>query len=403
MWERFTERVRRIVFFAQEAASAAGTSLVTSEHLLLGLIRESDCVASKILAYFNISTDQIRKDLIGHIPPGSDLRDKDMELDPSGKKIVDDAHEEMRTLSTNYIGTEHLLLALISNDQFPAGKVLADLGLILENVRAHVRAMNAEDDSRVFVPPTPIKPFTLQVSANMAKAIQNQVVTGLYVPLTEETLKWVQGTEVEFSVKGQPPLGEVLITSHFCLTLDVAPLQRVEGIPEYESRAALRQDMERMYGGPVDEDSKVLLLGFTVITLSHRQHMQVMLNTPDEAHRKETTSFALQNEHTMSDGMGCCTFIMSNETGENVNTFAIPPVLQPWVSHVLLSMDIEAALVKVGAAYLWREACGQAVTTNSPHVASLVIIATNLEDALELYQGIISGKIKPHVTGSKKR
>jgi hypothetical protein len=123
MWQRFTERARRVVFFAQEEAARLGENYVGTEHLLLGLVRENDNVAARILeGRLGISLSSIRQETEKQVTRGpgnlgqAGTRAAGGQLTPRAKRMVDLAYEEARNLSNNYIGTEHLLLGLIREE-----------------------------------------------------------------------------------------------------------------------------------------------------------------------------------------------------------------------------------------------------------------------------------------------
>src|SRR5690242_15183100 len=141
MWQRFTERARRVVFFAQEEAARLGENYVGTEHLLLGLIREADSVAARILDRLNIPLGRIRADIERQVTRGHGNLGQDMQLTPRAKRVIDLAYEEARQLEHNYIGTEHLLLGLIREGDGLAARVLVKLGADLERARCEVRAM----------------------------------------------------------------------------------------------------------------------------------------------------------------------------------------------------------------------------------------------------------------------
>src|SRR5438309_7232270 len=104
MWQRFTERARRVVFFAQEEATRLGENYVGTEHLLLGLVRENDNVAARILeGRLGISLSSIRQETEKQITRGPGNQGKDMQLTPRAKRMIDLAYEEARNLSNNYI------------------------------------------------------------------------------------------------------------------------------------------------------------------------------------------------------------------------------------------------------------------------------------------------------------
>jgi ATP-dependent Clp protease ATP-binding subunit ClpC len=142
MWQRFTERARRIVFFAQEEASRLGENRVGPEHLLLGLIREPDSVAMRILVdQIGLFPERIRAAVERQAQRGTGNDGRDMQLTPAAKRTIDLAYEEARRLENNYIGTEHLLLGLVAEGEGLAARVLIAQGADLEMLRRHVEAM----------------------------------------------------------------------------------------------------------------------------------------------------------------------------------------------------------------------------------------------------------------------
>jgi hypothetical protein len=147
MWQRFTERARRVVFFAQEEAARLGENYVGTEHLLLGLVREDDSVAARILVdHLGIALGKIRADIEAQVTkgPGHQLG-QDMQLTPRAKRVIDLAYEEARQLNNNYIGTEHLLLGIIREGDGLGARVLLKLGATLERARQRVYAMQEEE------------------------------------------------------------------------------------------------------------------------------------------------------------------------------------------------------------------------------------------------------------------
>src|ERR1700694_1086922 len=145
MWQRFTERARRVVFFAQEEAGRLGENYVSTEHLLLGLVRENDSVAARILDRLGVSLGRIRSEIERQVTRGDGRLGQDMQLTPRAKRVIDLAYDEARQLSNNYIGTEHLLLGLIREGEGLAGRVLAKLGVELERTRREVMALQDND------------------------------------------------------------------------------------------------------------------------------------------------------------------------------------------------------------------------------------------------------------------
>jgi len=140
MWQRFTERARKVVFYAQEEAQRFGEGYVSTEHLLLGLVREPDSSACRVLVRAGLSLEKIRIAVESQLPKGEDIPSQDMTLTPRAKRVIDLAYEEARRLNNNHIGSEHLLLGLIREGDGLAARVLRTLGAELEAIRELVVA-----------------------------------------------------------------------------------------------------------------------------------------------------------------------------------------------------------------------------------------------------------------------
>ncbi len=139
MWTQFTERARRIIFFAQEEAGRLGENHVSTEHILLGLLREDDSAAAHMLRALGVSQSILKVQLEQCLKKGKGKLGQDIELTPRAKRVIDLAYDESRMLGTNYIGTEHLLLGLIREGEGMAGVVLGSLGIELVAARSEIQ------------------------------------------------------------------------------------------------------------------------------------------------------------------------------------------------------------------------------------------------------------------------
>ena len=147
MWQRFTERARRTVFFAQEEAGRLGENHVSTEHLLLGLVRENDTVAARILNMLQVPVQKVRQELERQLASGEERQSgQDIQLTPRAKRVIDLAYDEARQLNNNYIGTEHLLLGVVREGEGIAARVLSKLGVDLQQTRRVV--LEIQDASR---------------------------------------------------------------------------------------------------------------------------------------------------------------------------------------------------------------------------------------------------------------
>jgi ATP-dependent Clp protease ATP-binding subunit ClpC len=144
MFERFTDRARRVVVEAQHEARALGHDYIGTEHLLLGLITEGEGLAAKALESLGVSAEALRERVAGIVDPGQQSRPTHIPFTPQAKQVLRLSLAEARRLGHDYIGTEHLLLALIQEREGVAGRALADAGADLERVRAEVVRLLAE-------------------------------------------------------------------------------------------------------------------------------------------------------------------------------------------------------------------------------------------------------------------
>ncbi len=146
MFERYTEKARRVIFFARYEASQFGAPAIEPEHLLLGLMREDKTLTARFLARAQTSLEAIRKEIEGRAP----LREKistsvELPLAPETKRVLAFAHEESDRLQHRHIGTEHLLLGLLREERSMAAEILYERGLRLNAVREEVSRQSGND------------------------------------------------------------------------------------------------------------------------------------------------------------------------------------------------------------------------------------------------------------------
>lgn len=139
MFERFTERARRVLFFARYEASQLGGLSIETEHLLLGLIREGKGLTSRIFARSHLSLETIRREVEGRTV----FREKvstavEIPFTAEMKRVLGFTAEEADRLRHNYIGTEHLLLGILREERSVAASILMDKGMRLQTVREDI-------------------------------------------------------------------------------------------------------------------------------------------------------------------------------------------------------------------------------------------------------------------------
>ncbi|MCX5694097.1 MAG: ATP-dependent Clp protease ATP-binding subunit [Candidatus Omnitrophica bacterium] len=142
MFNRFTERARKVIILAKEEARRFNHDYIGTEHILLGLIREGEGVAAAVLQKLDVSLENIRLEIEKLVQPGPATQIiGDIPFTPRAKKALELAAEEARSLGHNYIGTEHLLLGLIREGEGIASQVLLNLGMDLNSVRNEVMSL----------------------------------------------------------------------------------------------------------------------------------------------------------------------------------------------------------------------------------------------------------------------
>ena len=136
MFEKFTERGRRVIIYAKEEAEKRQNDYLGTEHLLLAILREEDSLPVLIMKKMGVSVDELRLEIERNLPTGSNvLTFGDIPFTPRAKKVLELAVEEARLLGHSYIGSEHLLIGIIREDEGIAGKILRSLGANLLSSR----------------------------------------------------------------------------------------------------------------------------------------------------------------------------------------------------------------------------------------------------------------------------
>ena len=157
MFERYTERARRVLFFARYEASQLGSISIETEHLLLGLIREGKGLTSRVFARSHLALENIRKDIEGRTV----FREKvstsvEIPFSTETKRVLQFAAEEADRLLHNYIGTEHLLLGILREERSVASTILSEKGMRLNTVREDIVQLLNEKTTLTRVKETPL-------------------------------------------------------------------------------------------------------------------------------------------------------------------------------------------------------------------------------------------------------
>src|SRR5256885_4298427 len=139
MYERFTDRARKVMQLANQEAQRFNHEYIGTEHILLGLVKEGSGVAANVLKNLDIDLRRIRLEVEKIVQAGPDMVTMGkLPQTPRAKKVIEYSIEEARNLNHNYVGTEHLLLGLLREQEGVAAQVLMNLGLKLEDVREEV-------------------------------------------------------------------------------------------------------------------------------------------------------------------------------------------------------------------------------------------------------------------------
>src|SRR5205085_5115719 len=148
MFERYTEKARRVIFFARYEASTFGTLAIEPEHLLLGLIREDKTLLEAFVPDGRVNLEEVRKEVEKRLQVHEKISTSvELPLAPETKRALSLAHEESEFLGHRHIGTELLLLALLRCEGSVAAEVLAKIGITLEAARKQVAGQTGLDVS----------------------------------------------------------------------------------------------------------------------------------------------------------------------------------------------------------------------------------------------------------------
>src|SRR5205814_2589337 len=139
MYERFTDRARKVMQLANQEAQRFNHEYIGTEHILLGLVKEGSGVAANVLKNLDVDLRKIRLEVEKLVQSGPDMVTMGkLPQTPRAKKVIEYSMEEARNLNHNYVGTEHILLGLLREQEGVAAQVLMNLGLKLEEVREEV-------------------------------------------------------------------------------------------------------------------------------------------------------------------------------------------------------------------------------------------------------------------------
>src|SRR3989440_5864281 len=148
LFERFTERARQVVVLAQDEARALKHNYIGTEHILLGLLREEEGLAARVLESLDITVEEVRAQVARIVGQGDEVTSGQIPFTPRAKKVLELALREALSLGHNYIGTEHILLGLVRENEGVAARILLDFDADSEKIRNEVIRMLSGPGSR---------------------------------------------------------------------------------------------------------------------------------------------------------------------------------------------------------------------------------------------------------------
>src|SRR5919112_1989498 len=141
MFERFTERARQVVVLAQDEARALKHNYIGTEHILLGLLREEEGLAARVLESLDITVEEVRAQVVRIVGQGDEVTTGQIPFTPRAKRVLELTLREAVFLGHNHIGTEHILLGLVREGEGVAARVLLDFDADAERIRNQIIRM----------------------------------------------------------------------------------------------------------------------------------------------------------------------------------------------------------------------------------------------------------------------
>ncbi|MBE3091643.1 MAG: ATP-dependent Clp protease ATP-binding subunit [Candidatus Atribacteria bacterium] len=150
MFKRYTEKAKRAIMIAQEEAINLNHDYIGTEHILIGLIKEEEGVASQVLRQLGVNVDKVVEEVERLVGKGEYQQVGEIAFTPRAKKVLELASQEASQLKNNYIGTEHILLGLLKEGSGVAVRILVDLGINLDNVYSEIMKVLMEGEAQGF-------------------------------------------------------------------------------------------------------------------------------------------------------------------------------------------------------------------------------------------------------------
>jgi ATP-dependent Clp protease ATP-binding subunit ClpC len=159
VFERFTERARQAVVLAQYEARGLKHNYIGTEHILLGLLREDEGIAARVLEHFDVTAEEVRAQVARIVGQGDEVTTGQIPFTPRAKKVLELALREALSMGHNYIGTEHILLGIVRENEGVASRILLDFEADAEKVRNEIiRALSGGKQSMAQAREEPSEP-----------------------------------------------------------------------------------------------------------------------------------------------------------------------------------------------------------------------------------------------------
>jgi ATP-dependent Clp protease ATP-binding subunit ClpA len=240
MFERFTERARQVVVLAQEEARTLKHNYIGTEHILLGLLREEEGLAARVLESLEITVERVRAQVVRIVGSGEEVTSGQIPFTPRAKKVLELALREALSLGHNYIGTEHILLGLVRESEGVAAKALQALGIGLEAVREQVQEIigTGQHAPSGTIPFTPRAKKVLELSLREAMQLGDSYIGTEHILLG--LIREGEGVAAQVLIKLDGNLNKVR----------QQVIQMKAGTPETEEMPAAAAGPAESSGGP---------------------------------------------------------------------------------------------------------------------------------------------------------
>ncbi len=173
MFERYTEHARQVVVLAQDEARALKHNYIGTEHILLGLLREEEGLARRVLESLDITVEEARAQVARIVGQGDEMTTGQIPFTPRAKKVLELTQREALSLGHNYIGTEHILLGLVRENEGVGARILLDFDADAEKIRDEtLRMLPGSERRKVQAPRAPAAPSDLDQERRTSMAAE---------------------------------------------------------------------------------------------------------------------------------------------------------------------------------------------------------------------------------------